>query len=183
MCSTGSIGTCRAVWVPREDLAMPHLMHNCGKCILSLYVRLCMCKNAWICYIGVFTSGPRNMSTHDSGNAQVCPGLQAPMTGSITLQMKTCPCIMSFVLSVVICLSYSKLMINLVTLVCFENFNYKPLQMVWVVAYNLLLHTLIKMISYLLFSRMQVNSSWCQLYGLDNGKIYWGSIHVSLLHM
>ena len=25
------IGACRAVWVPGQDLAMPHLMRNCGK--------------------------------------------------------------------------------------------------------------------------------------------------------
>ena len=40
------IGTCRAVWVPRQDLASSHLMHNRRKCILSLhcmlYVHLCM---------------------------------------------------------------------------------------------------------------------------------------------
>ena len=40
------IGACRAVWVPRQHLAMPHLMRNCGKRILSLhctlYIHLCM---------------------------------------------------------------------------------------------------------------------------------------------
>ena len=40
-----TIGACRAVWVPGQDLATLHLMHNCGKRILSLhctlYVRLC----------------------------------------------------------------------------------------------------------------------------------------------
>ena len=39
------IGTCRAVWVPGQDLTTPHLIRNCGKCILSLhctlYVSLC----------------------------------------------------------------------------------------------------------------------------------------------
>ena len=29
------IGACRAVWVPGQDLATPHLMRNCGKRILS----------------------------------------------------------------------------------------------------------------------------------------------------
>ena len=42
------IGTCRAVWVPGQDLATPHLMYNCGKLILSphctLYVSLCMVR-------------------------------------------------------------------------------------------------------------------------------------------
>ena len=32
-----SIGACRAVWVPGQDLATPHLMRNCGKRILSLH--------------------------------------------------------------------------------------------------------------------------------------------------
>ena len=40
-----NIGACRAVWVPGQDLALPYLVHNCGKHILSLhctlYVRLC----------------------------------------------------------------------------------------------------------------------------------------------
>ena len=47
-CTNGlrnAIGACRAVWVPGQDLATPHLMRNCGKCILSLhctlYVHLC----------------------------------------------------------------------------------------------------------------------------------------------
>ena len=39
------IGACRAVWVPGQDLAMLHLMGNCGKRVLSLhctlYVHLC----------------------------------------------------------------------------------------------------------------------------------------------
>ena len=43
---TETIGACRAVWVPGQDLATPHLMRNCGKRILSLhctlYVRLCV---------------------------------------------------------------------------------------------------------------------------------------------
>ena len=30
------IGACRVVWVPGQDLTTPHLMRNCGKCILSL---------------------------------------------------------------------------------------------------------------------------------------------------
>ena len=42
-----AIGACRAVWAPRQDLATPHLMRNCGKCILSLhctlYVYVCVC--------------------------------------------------------------------------------------------------------------------------------------------
>ena len=80
------IGTCRAVWVPRQDLSTPHLMCNCGKRILSLhcmlYVRLCTHNMlyagehvslrsvlvVWVCMI------PNN-----PGNAWVCPGLQAPM--------------------------------------------------------------------------------------------------------
>ena len=36
---------------PRQDLATPHLMHNCRKRILSLhctlYIRLCMRKHAY----------------------------------------------------------------------------------------------------------------------------------------
>ena len=34
---TSIIGACRALWVPGQDLATPHLMRNCGKHILSLY--------------------------------------------------------------------------------------------------------------------------------------------------
>ena len=40
------ISTCRAVWVPGQDLATLHLTRNCGKRILSLqctlYIHLCM---------------------------------------------------------------------------------------------------------------------------------------------
>ena len=60
------IGACRAVWVPGQDLAMPHLMHNCGRCIFSLhctlYVHLCM----HMLYAGDHMSGLRDMSTRDS---------------------------------------------------------------------------------------------------------------------
>ena len=35
-----SIGACRAVWVPGQDLGMLHLMRNCGKRILSLHCAL-----------------------------------------------------------------------------------------------------------------------------------------------
>ena len=49
-CGVSSISACRAVWVPGQDLATPHLMCNCGKRILSLhctlYVCLCMYKVA-----------------------------------------------------------------------------------------------------------------------------------------
>ena len=64
------IGACRAVWVPGQDLATPHLMHNCGKRILSLHVlyaiRTSVRAQAHICYIDVFVPGPRDMSMHDS---------------------------------------------------------------------------------------------------------------------
>ena len=62
------IGACRAVWVPGQDLAMPHLMRNCEKHILSLhcmlYIRLCVRKHAHAIY-EVFTSGARDMSMHN----------------------------------------------------------------------------------------------------------------------
>ena len=32
------IGACRALWVPGQDLALPHLMCNCGKCIFHYTV-------------------------------------------------------------------------------------------------------------------------------------------------
>ena len=44
------IGACRAGWVPGQDLATLHLMHNCGS-ILSLhcmlYVRLYVRKHTY----------------------------------------------------------------------------------------------------------------------------------------
>ena len=52
--SIEGIGGCRAVWVPGQDLATPHLMHNCRKRILSLrcmlYVHLCVRKCAYSIY-------------------------------------------------------------------------------------------------------------------------------------
>ena len=46
----GTIGACRAVWVPGQDLAMPHLIRNC-RSVLSLhcrlYVRLYVRKHAY----------------------------------------------------------------------------------------------------------------------------------------
>ena len=48
------IGTCRALWVPGQDLAMPHLMCNCGKHIISLLV-----------YRGSSHSVFLDISTHD----------------------------------------------------------------------------------------------------------------------
>ena len=48
------IGTCRALWVPGQDLAMPHLMYNCGKRIFSLLV-----------YRGSSRSVFFDISTHD----------------------------------------------------------------------------------------------------------------------
>ena len=85
VCVCVCIGTCRAVWVPGQDLATPHLMGNCGKRILSLhcmlYIRLC----THMLYAGdhmslclVLVIGVR-MSRNNPGNAQVCLGLQAPI--------------------------------------------------------------------------------------------------------
>ena len=49
--ANADIGTCRAVCVPGQDLATPHLMRNCGKHILSLhctlYVHQCVRKPAY----------------------------------------------------------------------------------------------------------------------------------------
>ena len=69
-----SIGACRPVWVPRQDLASPHLMCNSEKRILylhiTLYMYICVCISmhmlATCIYMGVFMSGSRDMSTHDS---------------------------------------------------------------------------------------------------------------------
>ena len=76
------IYACRAVWVPGEDLATPHLMHNCRKYILSLhctlYIRPCM----HIYYMLVTMCLHVRSSWYEyacPGNARVCPGLQAPM--------------------------------------------------------------------------------------------------------
>ena len=81
-CQPG-IGACRAVWVPRQDLATLHLMCNCRKRILSLhctlYIRLC----THILYAGDHMSSRPvlmirvHMIQNNSGNARVCPGLQA----------------------------------------------------------------------------------------------------------
>ena len=78
-----AIGACRAVWVPGQDLAMPHLMHNCRKHILSLhctlYVRLC----THVLYAGDHVSSRLVLAIgvcmiqNNPGNAQV--GLQAPI--------------------------------------------------------------------------------------------------------
>ena len=38
--SIEGIGDCRAVWVPGQDLATPHMMCNCRKRILSLHCML-----------------------------------------------------------------------------------------------------------------------------------------------
>ena len=64
-----TIGACRAVWVPGQDLAMPHLIAQLRKRILSLhplyaiYIRLCVRKHD---RPRVFASAPRDMSMHDS---------------------------------------------------------------------------------------------------------------------
>ena len=61
------IGTCRAVWVPGQDLAMPHLMRNCGKCILSLHSLYAIGTSVLRMHRPrVFASGPCDMSAHDS---------------------------------------------------------------------------------------------------------------------
>ena len=41
------IGAFRAVWVPGQDLATPHLMRNSGSVFCHYTVRLCMCKHAY----------------------------------------------------------------------------------------------------------------------------------------
>ena len=37
--SLNATGACRAVWVPGQDLAMPHLMSNCGSIFCHYTVR------------------------------------------------------------------------------------------------------------------------------------------------
>ena len=79
------IGACRAMWVPGQDLATPHLMCNCRKRILSLhctlYIRLC----THMLYAGDHVSSHLvlmiwvRMIRNNLGNARVCPGMQAPM--------------------------------------------------------------------------------------------------------
>ena len=76
------------MWVPGQDLATPHLMRNCRKHIsllhYTLYVRLCTRNMLYACWWPcVFTSGPRDMSTHiwsNPGNALVCLGLYVPIS-------------------------------------------------------------------------------------------------------
>ena len=80
-----NIGACRAVWVPSQDLATLYFMCNYGKCILSqncaLSIHLCVGKHALL-YRGsshlILMIWVR-MVRNNPGNAQVCPGLQAPM--------------------------------------------------------------------------------------------------------
>ena len=79
------IGTCRAVWVPGQDLATPHLMCNCGKCILSLHCTLYVSLCTHMLYAGDYVSLHPVlviwvcMIRNNPGNARVCPGLQVPM--------------------------------------------------------------------------------------------------------
>ena len=69
-----SIGACRAVWVPGQDLATPHLMRNCGKRILSLdctlYVRLCVPhlsrKITYLVIVSGTNASPVSVSHHES---------------------------------------------------------------------------------------------------------------------
>ena len=68
------IGAYRAVWVPGQDLATPHLMRNCGKCILSLhctlYVRLCVPhlsrKITYLVMVSGTNASPVSVSHHES---------------------------------------------------------------------------------------------------------------------
>ena len=63
----------------RARLAMPHLMHNCGKRILSLHCTLytCLCVRKHMVY--GLEGLPRDINMRNNpGNARVCPGLQAP---------------------------------------------------------------------------------------------------------
>ena len=87
-----TIGACRAVWVPGQDLATLHLMHNCGKRILSLHCMLYICLCTHTLYAGDHVSSWPvlmiwvSMIRNNPGNARVCPSLQAPM-GQITRAM------------------------------------------------------------------------------------------------
>ena len=49
-----TIGTCRAVWAPGQDLASPHLMRNWEKRIFSLYTvcytYICACVSTHMLY-------------------------------------------------------------------------------------------------------------------------------------
>ena len=80
-----AIGACRAVWVPGQDLATPHLMCNCGKRILSLHCTLYICLWTHMLYTDDHVSLRPvlviwvRMLRNNLGNARVCPGLQAPM--------------------------------------------------------------------------------------------------------
>ena len=59
------IGTCRAVWVPGQGLATPQLWK--AYFVTTLYaIYTSECAQARVCYIGVFMSGPCDMSMHDS---------------------------------------------------------------------------------------------------------------------
>ena len=84
------------MWVPGQDLAMPHSMRNCGKRILSLhctlYIRLC----THVLYAGDHVSSRPvlviwvHMIRNNPGKAWLCLGLQAPMPISWVRNM--CPC-------------------------------------------------------------------------------------------
>ena len=67
MLTPSCVSACRAVWVPGQDLAALHLMHNCGKHIYHYMLYVCLSTHTHDYAIwGVFASGSRNMSTHDS---------------------------------------------------------------------------------------------------------------------
>ena len=92
------MGACRAVWVPGQNLAMPHLMHNCGKhnslwlFVTILYAIRTSVYAYAICWLPRVFAGPvlvirvlvsqtRALGSGFArlGNARVCPALQAPL--------------------------------------------------------------------------------------------------------
>ena len=62
------IGACRPVWVPGQDLATVHLMHNCGTYFVTTLCTICTSvRGAYVGLEGmlrVFMSSPCDKSTH-----------------------------------------------------------------------------------------------------------------------
>ena len=80
------IGACRPVWVPGQDLATLHLMHNCGTYFVTTLCAICTSVRGAYAGLRACCVSSRlvlvirvHMLRNNPGNSRVCPGLQAPM--------------------------------------------------------------------------------------------------------
>ena len=77
--SIPAIGACRAVWIPGQDLATPHLMRNCGSVFCHYTVRYMSVRvSARLCWSEgmphVFASGHYDMSAQCFEITRAMPG-------------------------------------------------------------------------------------------------------------